>query len=224
MIGLKTQKSTAIIISLLIIVVALVIAGLALNSYLKASARPLCWPYCPNMTDQDRVQIKQSMINAQKVEWKTYTNKQFSFEFRYPATWGIVDENSSVGDPNQDFHMQLATVGQEPVVTGKDNIDPLCSMTIDFIPKTQGLTLAEYVRQIYRDDTNATSTEVLISNITGIKMNNGVYFLPYKNDAVMFTLHDYAEKSNESVFSNPNYQACQKIIDKLVLSFKFTSP
>ena len=96
--NMKTKKSKIIIISLLILVV-LIAAGFALNSYLKASAKPLCWPYCPNMTDQDRIEIKQQMINAQIVNWKTYRNDKYGFTLMYPQDWTVLNHpNSNLGE------------------------------------------------------------------------------------------------------------------------------
>ena len=45
--------------------------------------QPVCWPYCPSMTDEDRENIKESITQ----DWKTYRNGNVGFTFSYPTNW-----------------------------------------------------------------------------------------------------------------------------------------
>ena len=56
---INSQKGGVGLWLLLIIIVA---AG---AYYFLRSGSNLCWPYCPEMTDQDREEIKKSMLEAQ---------------------------------------------------------------------------------------------------------------------------------------------------------------
>ncbi len=74
-----------------IIIVVVIIAGLVYyNSYL---AKPVCWPYCENITDQDREKIKESALNAATANWKIYKFNGSSYiqsgpiSFKYPSDW-----------------------------------------------------------------------------------------------------------------------------------------
>lgn len=51
-------------IKIILILIILVITGGAIIYYLQNKSQPLCWPYCPDMTDEDRAKIKEDMRQA----------------------------------------------------------------------------------------------------------------------------------------------------------------
>lgn len=55
----------------------------------------LCWPYCQEMTNQDREDIK-SVLEAEKKDWKIYKNKKYGFEFKYNKEWEVSDTPEGV--------------------------------------------------------------------------------------------------------------------------------
>lgn len=73
-----------------IVIVIVVVVGIAyFNSFV---AKPICWPYCENMTDQDREKIKESAT----ADWKTYTNSIDGYSFDYPSKLSISSNNGEV--------------------------------------------------------------------------------------------------------------------------------
>lgn len=87
----------------IILIVVVIIAGgyFTYQSFFKPA--PLCWPYCPGMTDQDREVIKESALKAETASWKTYNNEKYGFEFRYPSDWVIKSERTALDSANNFF-------------------------------------------------------------------------------------------------------------------------
>ncbi|MBP9701500.1 MAG: hypothetical protein KBD47_00780 [Candidatus Pacebacteria bacterium] len=65
-----------------IIIVVLLIGGWFAYKNLSGGST-ICWPYCPGMTDQDRDEIKKSVMQT----GNTYQNKVHDFEFKYPSEY-----------------------------------------------------------------------------------------------------------------------------------------
>ena len=92
----KLQRSRGFVIPLIIAIVAILAVGGIYYTYNWGGS--MCWPYCKGMTDQDRELIKQSAIDAGATTtdvtagWKTYTNTQYGFEFKYPESWEVEDK------------------------------------------------------------------------------------------------------------------------------------
>ncbi|MCX6752265.1 MAG: hypothetical protein NTZ87_02075 [Candidatus Nomurabacteria bacterium] len=79
-----------------VIVAIVIIAGGFAYNYLS-KPKPVCWPYCPGMTDQDREAIKKSALEAETANWKTYTNTKYGFEVKYPVDWRTEETKTRYG-------------------------------------------------------------------------------------------------------------------------------
>jgi hypothetical protein len=78
-----------------IIIAAILISG-GYWAYQYTKGSPLCWPYCPDMTDEDREEIKRSALEAETSNWNTYRNEEYGFEFRYPTS--VQEKKSGIAE------------------------------------------------------------------------------------------------------------------------------
>ncbi len=69
----------------IVIVVIVIIAGWLL--FRSSKPTYTCWPYCPNMTDQDRVAIRNQIdaLESSTTALKTYVGS--NFQVQYPNSW-----------------------------------------------------------------------------------------------------------------------------------------
>ena len=63
--------------------------------FYSASKKQYCWPYCPEMTNEDREEIKESALDASIKDWKTYEDGKFGFKINYPTT---IEQSSDEND------------------------------------------------------------------------------------------------------------------------------
>ncbi len=56
--------------------------------FYSASKKQYCWPYCPEMTNEDREEIKESALDSSIKDWGTYEDDSFGFSFKYPKEIG----------------------------------------------------------------------------------------------------------------------------------------
>ncbi len=73
-------------VSIIVIIVLIIGAGYFIYAN-SLQPRPLCWPYCPGMTNQDREDIQKSAFEAETKDWKTYTNDSEKYSVKYPSSW-----------------------------------------------------------------------------------------------------------------------------------------
>ncbi|MFA6553896.1 MAG: hypothetical protein WCS89_00090 [Candidatus Paceibacterota bacterium] len=94
---MKTNKQKGYVIPLVTAIVVILVVGVVYYSTQRKQS--YCWPYCPNMTDQDREIIKNQMreatsTNPDTASWKTYTNPVFGYSFKYPSESELADQKS----------------------------------------------------------------------------------------------------------------------------------
>lgn len=63
--------------------------------FYSASKKQYCWPYCPEMTNEDREEIKESALDASIKDWETYKNDDQGFQFSYPSQLGEITKVSN---------------------------------------------------------------------------------------------------------------------------------
>jgi len=91
---MQNQKGITSLVGIIIILAVAIVAfgGVFAYQYLSKST---CWPYCPNMTDKDREQIKK---DASTAGWKTYTSTKYGYKisFQYPQDWKLAEYSYAI--------------------------------------------------------------------------------------------------------------------------------
>lgn len=89
---MQTQKGVASVILIVVIIVLLAVAGFFAYQYFltKTNNQPQVQNQQQNQNQQQQT-VNQQTNNAQPIDqtagWKTYTNTQYGFSFKYPTSW-----------------------------------------------------------------------------------------------------------------------------------------
>ncbi len=199
---MNTHKGLAPIVW---VIIAAIVLGGGYAVYEFSKPKLICWPYCSGMTDQDREDIKKSVLDAQTANWKTYRNEKYGFEVAYPATWFIQDNLSET--------TCCLNITNTMSLSERPKPDEV-KIQIQRYTKSAATGLREFV--VNSDSRGTTMENFAISDIQGIKTNalgDGVYFLPQSDMAGVRII----------VFGGPETPASiRQQIDKILSTFRFT--
>ena len=229
-----------IIIWVIAVVVLIIVVGVLIIQPWKGGST--CWPYCPNMTDQDRAQILQQALEAQNnlasssadtnSDWKTYTNVKYGFTLNYPSNFslkesqngGFFDElnlyNLSVSAPADYQKGTDFNVGRIDVIvsssTAKCYTSSPNSNDLSSVKNINGISFHYNSRQPFSDDAmgGQRGTYSLFATIDNGQCYRITKTVGYR-DSSGFTNPPYPLHFNE--------QSVNADLDNIILSFKFTN-
>lgn len=147
------------------------------------------------------------------LSWKTYTNKDGGYEFRYPAAWNVIFH------PNTE---KGALFGPGAALSGSDgSIEPVGILE-------PGQSLKDFVKNFNQDIESGSDseTEIIINGQTAI-----VSILPKAGDGTEIKNVSFENKTNvfnisllyhANLAKYPADKAMLDTFDKLLTTFKFT--
>lgn len=149
----------------------------------------------------------------QTAGWKTYTNTQYGFEFKYPKTWTISDDltlNTCCLDVSN----------YDPIKKQNERLEKgEVTIQIANYKKSASVSLKDFVssKTYMESDIKATSVEnVNIAGINGIKSNligDGTYYLPHSStEGISIIIFNHSESKN-------NFK---ETTNQILSTFKFT--
>jgi len=201
------------------IVVALVLVALG-GGYFGykyfSTAKLVCWPYCPNMTDQDRADIKKTMLEAETANWQTHENLKMGYSVSFPASYHVVRENNILN-----FNDELFERGNLDGV--KIQIQQEEAMAYDLSNEIgEGQTISAINNYIKIGKGEDRQTPIVPISLNNIKYKNQVLSGP----GGAFEIY-YAFSSKGQMFFKILVYGAQNDDDnvqKILSTFKFTQP
>ncbi|TXH01277.1 MAG: hypothetical protein E6R05_05880 [Candidatus Moraniibacteriota bacterium] len=130
--------------------------------------------------DQQGVQTAKDQGSTQTnssipADWKTYSNKEYGFEFRYPKEWGIDNERSS----------------QDTIVfnTGFDE----SRESVTFLKNTENISPSEWLESNRQKHTGTILQEshLTIDGVDAVKLETGEFaqsFIVFSNEKNLFVV------------------------------------
>lgn len=187
-----------------IIIVVIFLVVLLSGGYLFARKAG----YFPETAPSDIVQPMQDST----ADWKTYQNKEYGFEFRYPAGW-FLDTSSSGGDITLTSYNPTTKGGDGPL--GTDSMQ----LRVFIYPKGQFTSLDDWFSRLSVD---VPKEKVLIDGEKGVKTigeydkqfgtgNNQNNNIRLFHDFIAYQIHF---RPSDSVFSED--------FKKIISTFRFT--
>ena len=77
------------------IIITVVVIGGGFVVYEAFKPGSFCCP--PEKSEEDQEETKESVLEAETQDWKTYRNEEYGFEFKYPKDWTADDTSKGAG-------------------------------------------------------------------------------------------------------------------------------
>jgi hypothetical protein len=183
-------------------IMTLVVIAFAAGYLVWARANQ-AWPF-----DNEIVGLPTHEANTATADWKTYTNTQFGFEFKYPADSKIEFDSSSL----QDYHLSLIVPASNNYPYGGEWMSSGISLEIS---STSLKNPKDWVKQKYFGSVfdNMTINTTTVSDLSAISVFSAISDGSCSSDFVAFI-------KNNNVFRFSCYN--DDLGKKILSTFKFT--
>lgn len=158
-------------------------------------------------------------ISNETAGWKTYTSEKYGFEFKYPTTW-IVGNDERVLQPPLDFNTPLERIALYS--DGKSTYDYDYDLYIDIFPNDKSLSVEDFNKEVRNSDPSPTAfkgiEELIIDGQRAIKykgepsLTGSVTTLSISFKKILLEVYDVDDVYQQNGF-----------LDKLISTFKFTN-
>lgn len=160
------------------------------------------WYWQKQQVAQQVVPTVTPRVIDETADWKTYTNTQYGFEFRYPSNWNFVNELGTICLRENGKHY--------PIEEGE-----VCGVSV-FAYKTNPnqTSTADLIKNRTHDNPNLKVYNIQVSGINATRImgyGDETYF-DYKGNT-------YSISSQYDVLNLPNLK---NILDQILSTFKFT--
>jgi len=198
------------------VILVLIIGGFLGYYFTRKPNVVFCWPDCPGMTDKDREAIKQSALDAQTVNWKTYTNTEYGYTIKYPPNFNL--NSPYLGDITIRNNNQSITEGTDTSL-GVEDIKISVNVYTNLLEKE---TLESWVNRIGLSD----KKNILVD---GVKAIRGRMIYTGKEESGYYIKGESSGSDVRFIHNNKGYQVSYdpynsklaNTFDQILSTFKF---
>ncbi len=159
-------------------------------------------------------EIRQKRAQDVTSTWKTYTNTQYGFEFKYPAKWNVINLNTS-GSAN--FEIAI-----DPILSKVPEGDQPFAMTFRVYKSLADLDYAKKNPKSLEDFLKKYSEapDPLFSEAGPYNIKDATAYKTTETGFANFTTYYFQHRS--LIFEIPTFYDDEILIDQILSTFKFT--